>query len=108
MDVADLGSVSALANQAEKDVGAVDIVINNAGILRDVSFQKMEDKDWVSAGYDIGIESIPSNLNSIPSLQDLVWQVHVNGAYKVTRAAWPYMRENKYGRIVMITSSAGP
>jgi NAD(P)-dependent dehydrogenase (short-subunit alcohol dehydrogenase family) len=64
--------------------GRIDIVINNAGILRDVSFQKMEDKDW-----------------------DFVQQVHLNGAYAVTRAAWPYMRDQKYGRVVMITSSAG-
>ena len=76
--------------------------------MRDVSFQKMEDKDWVRACALLTL-ALLSSLTSIhvPSLQDLVWQVHVNGAYKVTRAAWPYMRENKYGRIVMITSSAG-
>ena len=64
--------------------GQVDIIVNNAGILRDVSFSKMSDEDW-----------------------NLVQQVHVFGAYKVTRAAWPYMREKRYGRVVMITSSAG-
>lgn len=49
--------------------GKVDVVINNAGILRDVSFMKMTDLDW-----------------------DLIMKVHVNGTYKVTRAAWDIMR----------------
>jgi len=64
--------------------GKVDIVINNAGILRDVSFMKMTDKDW-----------------------DLVHQVHLKGAYSVTKAAWNAMREQSYGRIIMTTSAAG-
>ncbi len=62
----------------------LDIVINNAGILRDVSFHKMTDQDW-----------------------DLVYRVHVLGSYKVTKAAWPVLREAQYGRIVMTTSSSG-
>ena len=56
--------------------GRIDIVVNNAGILRDVSFAKMTDNDW-----------------------NLVQQVHVFGAYKVTKAAWPHMRKSRYGRI---------
>ena len=64
--------------------GQIDIVINNAGILRDVSFHKMTDKDW-----------------------DLIYTVHLKGSYKVCRAAWPHMREARYGRIINITSSAG-
>lgn len=64
--------------------GRVDIVINNAGILRDVGFGKMTDKDW-----------------------DLIQEVHLKGTYKVTRAAWDYMREQKYGRIVTVASAAG-
>jgi len=64
--------------------GKIDILINNAGILRDVSFHKMSDKDW-----------------------DLIYTVHLKGSFKTCRAAWTHMRKNKYGRIVNITSSAG-
>lgn len=64
--------------------GRVDIVVNNAGILRDVSFQKMTEADW-----------------------DAVIQVHLKGAYAVTRAAWPVMRAQEYGRVVMTSSAAG-
>ena len=64
--------------------GGVDIIVNNAGILRDVSFQKMTDQDW-----------------------DLIYKVHVLGSYKVTKAAWNHMRDKGYGRIVMTASAAG-
>ncbi len=64
--------------------GRVDIVVNNAGILRDKSLHKMSDEDW-----------------------DLVYQVHLKGAYKVSRAAFPHMRDQGYGRFVMTTSAAG-
>merc|ERR1719446_1352681 len=64
--------------------GRVDILINNAGILRDVSFTKMTDKDW-----------------------DLIDAVHLRGVYKCTKAAWPHMQKNQYGRIINVTSAAG-
>ncbi len=64
--------------------GRVDIVVNNAGILRDKSLHKMTDEDW-----------------------DLVYQVHLQGAYKVSQAAFQRMREAGYGRFVMTTSAAG-
>lgn len=64
--------------------GTVDIVINNAGILRDTSFQKMTPEDW-----------------------DLIQRVHLKGSFAVTHAAWPVMRDKGYGRIVMTTSAAG-
>ncbi len=64
--------------------GGVDVVVNNAGILRDKSFAKMEDADW-----------------------DLVYRVHVEGAYKVTRAAWPHLRDQNYGRIIFTSSTSG-
>ena len=64
--------------------GRVDVVVNNAGILRDKTFHKMEDPDW-----------------------DLVYKVHVEGAYKVTRAAWPYLREQNWGRVIFTSSTSG-
>ena len=64
--------------------GRVDIVINNAGILRDISFQKMKDIDW-----------------------NLIFKVHVYGAYSVTRAAWNAMRQQGYGRVINTASAAG-
>lgn len=64
--------------------GTVDVVINNAGILRDVSFAKMSLDDW-----------------------DAVLRDHLVGSMLVTRAAWPHLREKKYGRIVNTTSAAG-
>ncbi len=64
--------------------GRLDILVNNAGILRDVSFMKQSEEDW-----------------------DKVLDVHLNGTRNVTKAAFPIMRENKWGRIVMTTSAAG-
>ncbi len=64
--------------------GRVDIVINNAGILRDKSFLKMDPLNWQA-----------------------VLDVHLNGAYNVTRPAFGIMKENGFGRIVMTTSAAG-
>ncbi len=64
--------------------GRVDILINNAGILRDKSFLKMEPENWQA-----------------------VMDVHLNGAYHVTRPAMAIMKENGYGRILMTTSAAG-
>lgn len=40
-------------------------------------------------------------------MTDLIHKVHLKGAFKVTRAAWPYMRQQKFGRIIMISSPAG-
>ncbi|GAH01589.1 unnamed protein product, partial [marine sediment metagenome] len=64
--------------------GRVDILINNAGILKDKTFLKMEPKNWKA-----------------------VLDVHLNGAYFVTRPAMAVMKDNGYGRIVMTTSAAG-
>ncbi|KAM7187862.1 peroxisomal hydratase-dehydrogenase-epimerase [Rhypophila sp. PSN 637] len=69
---------------AIKAFGRIDILINNAGILRDVSFKNMKDADW-----------------------DLIFKVHVKGAYKCARAAWPHFRKQKFGRIINTASAAG-
>jgi NAD(P)-dependent dehydrogenase (short-subunit alcohol dehydrogenase family) len=74
----------AIVKTAVDAFGKVDILINNAGILRDKSFMKMEEEDI-----------------------DKVFAVHLKGAFNVTKAAFPVMRENNYGRIVMTTSSSG-
>jgi NAD(P)-dependent dehydrogenase (short-subunit alcohol dehydrogenase family)/acyl dehydratase len=64
--------------------GTVDILINNAGILRDKTFLKMEPENWQG-----------------------VIDVHLNGAYNVSRPAFGVMKEKGYGRILMTTSAAG-
>ena len=64
--------------------GKIDELVNNAGILRDSTFYKLTDETW-----------------------DLILRVHLGGTYAVTRAAWPYMRANGYGRVIMTTSAAG-
>jgi NAD(P)-dependent dehydrogenase (short-subunit alcohol dehydrogenase family)/acyl dehydratase len=74
----------AIVDCALKHFGRLDILINNAGILRDKSFIKMEPDNWHA-----------------------VLDVHLNGAYHVSRPAFAAMRENKYGRILMTTSAAG-
>lgn len=74
----------AIIETAIKNFGRIDILINNAGILRDISFKNMQDKDW-----------------------DLINQVHIYGAYKCARAAWPHFRKQKYGRVINTASAAG-
>jgi 3-hydroxyacyl-CoA dehydrogenase/3a,7a,12a-trihydroxy-5b-cholest-24-enoyl-CoA hydratase len=64
--------------------GRIDLVVNNAGFLRDVAFHKMTAADW-----------------------DDLYQVHLLGAFRIVHAAWPRMREQGYGRIVNTSSAAG-
>jgi len=88
--VADTNSVAtveggaAIVQTALDAFGRIDIVVNNAGILRDKSFHNMT-----------------------PDLWGPVLDVHLNGAYHVTSAAWPHMREQGYGRVVSTASGAG-
>ncbi len=74
----------AIVKTALDAFGRVDILINNAGILRDKSFVKMEPENWAA-----------------------VLAVHLNGAYNVTKPAFKVMRDNGFGRIIMTTSAAG-
>jgi multifunctional beta-oxidation protein len=69
---------------AIQNFGRIDILINNAGILRDISFKNMRDQDW-----------------------DLIVTVHIKGSYKCARAAWPHFRRQKYGRVINTASAAG-
>ena len=70
--------------KAKEAWGGVHVLINNAGILRDKSFAKMTDADW-----------------------DLIYKVHVEGAYKTTKAAWDHMKNNNFGRIIFTSSTSG-
>jgi len=88
--VADTNSVAtpeggkAIVQTALDAYGTVDVVINNAGILRDKAFHNME-----------------------PDLMNPVLDVHLKGAFHVTQPAWVVMREKGYGRIVSTSSAAG-
>ena len=74
----------AIVQTALDAFGRVDIVINNAGILRDKTFHNMT-----------------------PDLLDPVLDVHLKGAFNVTQPAWVHMREQQYGRVVSTSSAAG-
>ena len=82
--VTDFAAVQAMVEQAIAAWGSVDILVNNAGILRDKSFAKMDLADFA-----------------------LVMNVHLMGAVHCTKAVWDSMAAQKYGRIVMTTSSSG-
>lgn len=82
--VTDFEAVQAMVAQAVQAWGRVDILVNNAGILRDKSFAKMDLADF-----------------------KLVMDVHVMGAVHCTKAVWPQMQAQNYGRVVMTTSSSG-
>jgi NAD(P)-dependent dehydrogenase (short-subunit alcohol dehydrogenase family)/acyl dehydratase/putative sterol carrier protein len=75
---------AAIVGKALDAFGRVDIVINNAGILRDKTLAKMEPSEW-----------------------EAVRTVHLDGAYNVTKPAYIKMREQGYGRIIVTTSAAG-
>ena len=83
-NVAKFDEVQDMVQQTMDKWGRVDILINNAGILRDKSFSKMTIDDF-----------------------KLVMDVHVMGSVNCTKAVWDIMREQNYGRIVMTTSSSG-
>ncbi|MGS2723886.1 SDR family NAD(P)-dependent oxidoreductase [Porticoccus sp. GXU_MW_L64] len=82
--VSDRAGAQSLVDDAMNAWGRVDVLINNAGILRDKSFSKMTLDDF-----------------------DLVVDVHLSGAAYCTHAVWPIMREQNYGRILMTASPSG-
>jgi NAD(P)-dependent dehydrogenase (short-subunit alcohol dehydrogenase family) len=82
--VTDETGVANLVKQTMDAFGRIDILVNNAGILRDKSFKKMEVAD-----------------------AKIVLDVHLMGSFICTKAVWPIMSEQNYGRIVMTTSPSG-
>jgi 3-oxoacyl-[acyl-carrier protein] reductase len=84
VDVSDAASVAAGLEYIVEKTGRLDVVVNNAGILRDRVVWKLSDEDWQA-----------------------VLGVHLTGTFNMTRAAVPVMREQQYGRIVNVTSYTG-
>lgn len=77
------GAAGVIATAME-EFGAVHGIVSNAGILRDASFAKMTADSW-----------------------DAVLKVHLYGGFNLTHAAWPYLKNQGFGRIVVVTSTAG-
>lgn len=69
---------------AISNFGRIDVLINNAGILRDKSVANITDEDW-----------------------DKILDIHLKASFITTRAAWPYFKKQKYGRIIMTASNSG-
>ncbi|WP_420391484.1 SDR family NAD(P)-dependent oxidoreductase [Acuticoccus sp.] len=82
--VSDYATAEAMVEQAVSDFGRIDIVVNNAGILRDVIFHKMTEEDW-----------------------DVVINVHLKGSFNTSRAAAPHFRAQQSGTYVHFTSTSG-
>lgn len=83
-DVSSTHDVRAAIEQMVRETGRVDIVVNNAGILRDKVLWKLTDEDW-----------------------DQVIAVHAGGTFRMTRAAVPHFREQGFGRVINVTSFTG-
>lgn len=83
-DVTDTSDVERVVSEVVSTSGAVDVVFNNAGLLRDKMLWKIDDDDW-----------------------DAVIGVSLGGTFKFTRACVPHFRERGYGRVVNITSYTG-
>ena len=82
--VIDDAGVANMVQQTMNAYGRIDVLVNNAGVLRDKSFAKMEIADF-----------------------DFVVDVHLFGTMKPTKAVWPIMKEQGYGRIMVTSSSSG-
>lgn len=84
VDVSDSAAVAAGVARIVEDSGRVDVVVNNAGVLRDKMLWKLTDDDWST-----------------------VLRVHLDGTFNLTRAVVPTMREQAYGRVINVTSYTG-
>ena len=82
-DVSKTDQVTAAVERVASELGAPAVLVNNAGVIRDNLLFKMTDEDW-----------------------DTVLGVHLRGAFLMTRAAQKYMVEQRYGRIVNLSSSS--
>lgn len=82
--VTDFEAVQAMVDETAAKWGRIDILVNNAGILRDKTFSKLELENWHA-----------------------VIDVHLTGSLNATKCVWPIMVEQKYGRIIMTTSTSG-
>ena len=82
--VTDDAGVTNMISQTMDAFGRIDVLVNNAGVLRDKSFAKMEIDDFT-----------------------FVVDVHLFGTLKPTKAVWPIMKEQGYGRIMVTSSSSG-
>jgi NAD(P)-dependent dehydrogenase (short-subunit alcohol dehydrogenase family) len=82
--VTDFEAVQAMVDETAAKWGRIDILVNNAGILRDKTFSKLELENWHA-----------------------VVDVHLTGSLNATKCVWPIMVEQKYGRIIMTTSTSG-
>jgi len=82
--VTDFEAVQAMVDETVAKWGRIDVLVNNAGILRDKTFSKLELENWHA-----------------------VIDVHLTGSLNATKCVWPIMVEQKYGRIVMTTSTSG-
>jgi 3-oxoacyl-[acyl-carrier protein] reductase len=83
-DVSQTRDVERLVAEAVARTGKVDVIVNNAGILRDRMLWKLTDEDW-----------------------NQVLAVHLGGAFRLIRACVPHFREHGYGRVVNVTSYTG-
>ena len=83
-DVASFEASEAAVKRIEKDLGPIDVLVNNAGITRDTMFHKMTKQHW-----------------------DEVIGTNLNGLFNVTRQVWEGMRARKFGRIINISSING-
>jgi 3-oxoacyl-[acyl-carrier protein] reductase len=83
-DVASYESAQNMVDECVKQLGGVDIVVNNAGISKPSMLLKMKEEDW-----------------------DTIINIHLKAAFNTTQAAGRYMREKKYGKIINVISTAG-